>query len=160
MDVIFDLFGDTIPEGWGKAGRPEHSPTDENRNKVNMLLVMGWSNKRISKTLGITAPTLRKHYFSELKFRDDARDKIDARHAMLLWQQCEAGNVAALKEFRKFMDRNDLMKSSALYADDKIKLKASPKLGKKEKATLDAQDAGQNSIWDDDLKITAPPRAN
>lgn len=39
----FDLLGDPIPEGFGKRGRPEHIPTVENRNKVRLLLALGWA---------------------------------------------------------------------------------------------------------------------
>ena len=163
MDLIFDLFGDAVPVGWGKRGRPQHIATNQNRNKVNMLLALGWNNERIAKTLGITPPTLRKNYFRELKYRDDVRDKLEARQAMLLWDQCEAGNVAALKEFRKFLERNDLMKASALYDDgplEKAKPEKAPKLGKKEQASADAKEAGQDTIWGNDLKIAEPPLAH
>jgi hypothetical protein len=54
-------------------------------------------------------PTLRKHYFSELKLRGVARDRLDARLAMKLWEQVEAGNVGAMREFQKLLERNDLM---------------------------------------------------
>jgi hypothetical protein len=163
VDLIFDLFGDAVPEWWCKRGRPQHIATNKNRNKVNMLLALGWNNERISKTLGITPPTLRKNYFRELKYRDDVRDKLEARQAMLLWDKCEAGNVAALKEFRKFLERNDLMKASALYGDgaqEKTKPEKKLKLGKKEQSNADAMEAGQDTIWGNDLKIAEPPRAH
>ena len=33
VSEIFDLFGDPIPENWGKRGRPQHIPTLKNRAK-------------------------------------------------------------------------------------------------------------------------------
>ncbi len=87
MDQNFDLFGDPIPENHGKRGRPPHMVTQENRNKVMMLLALGRSNERIAAALGITAPTLRKNYFRELKGRLDARERLDAALAMKLWSQ-------------------------------------------------------------------------
>jgi hypothetical protein len=105
MDQIFDLFGDPVPENWGKRGRPAHIATLENRNKVAMLLAFGWNNERIVRALQITAPTLRKNYFRELKFRDEQRDRMDASLAMHLWKQVEGGNVAAMKEFRALVER-------------------------------------------------------
>jgi hypothetical protein len=65
-----------------------------------MLVALGWSNKRIASALFVTLPTLRKHYFSELKFREVARDRLTANMATKLWDAVHGGNVAAGKEFR------------------------------------------------------------
>jgi hypothetical protein len=135
MDPIFDLFGDPVPEGWGKRGRPAHIATQQNRNKVTMLVAFGWSNERIARALGITPPTLRRNYFHQLKFRDEQRDRLDAAMAMRLWQQVEAGNVAAMKEFRALVERNDLM----TYGQSAPPEPKEPKLGKKEQALAAAQ---------------------
>lgn len=109
MDQIFDLFGDPVPTNWGGRGRPQHIPTVEYRNKVKLLLAFGWSNGRIANALAITEPTLRKHYFSELKFRSEQRDRMDASLAARLWKEVEAGSVSAMKEFRKLVEVNDRM---------------------------------------------------
>jgi hypothetical protein len=42
----------------GAAGRPEHIPTQQNRNRVSMLVALGWSNKRIAAALFVTLPSL------------------------------------------------------------------------------------------------------
>ena len=91
MSENFDLLGDPIPEGWGKRGRPEHIPTQRNRNKVMLLLALGWSNDRIARALSITRPTLKRHYFRELRFRDEARDRMDAALAHKLWTLAQDG---------------------------------------------------------------------
>jgi hypothetical protein len=135
MDAIFDLFGDPVPENFGGRGRPQHIPTRENRNKVMMLLAFGWNDERIARSLSITAPTFRKHYFSERKFRGEQRDRMDAALAMKLWQQVEAGNVAAMREFRSLVERNDLM----LYGQPRPAEAKEPRLGKKEAALAAAQ---------------------
>lgn len=109
MADIFDLFGDPVPANWGGRGRPQHIATVEYRNKVKLLLAFGWSNGRIACALGITEPTLRKHYFSELKFRGEQRDRMDASLAMRLWKEVEGGSVSAMKEFRKLVEVNDRM---------------------------------------------------
>jgi hypothetical protein len=111
MGEVFDLFGDPVPANWGKRGRPEHIPSQKNRNRVSLLLAMGWSNARIAAALLVTLPTLRKHYFSELRFREVARDRLDAGVAEKLWEGVQAGNVGAIKEFRSFIDRNDRMEA-------------------------------------------------
>lgn len=109
MDPIFDLFGDPVPLNRGRRGRPQHIPTQENRNKVSMMLAWGWNNERIAGVLRCTLPTLRKHYFSELKFREVARDRLVMQTASILWQQFKDGNVAAGREFDRLMERNDRM---------------------------------------------------
>lgn len=138
MDQIFDMFGDLVSANYGRRGRPQHVATQENRNKVNMLLAFGWNNERIAKALSITPPTLRKNYFRELKFRDEARDRLDARLAVLLWSQVESGNVAAMKEFRKLVEHNDLMLYGQKIAPEQ-KAKE-PKLGKKEQMLVAARE--------------------
>lgn len=109
MPENLDLFGDPVPANWGKPGRPEHVPSQQNRNRISMLLALGWSNKRIAQAMFITQPTLRKHYFSELRARAVARDRLDAAIALKLWEGVQQGNVGATREFRKLLERNDLM---------------------------------------------------
>jgi hypothetical protein len=135
----FDLFGDPVAEGHGKRGRPPHVPTQENRRKVNMLLAFGWNNERIAAALRITPPSLRKHYFAELKFREVARDRLDATMAMQLWGQVEAGNVGAIKEFRKVLEHNDLMLYGQRARPQAPATPKEQKLGKKEAALAAAQ---------------------
>lgn len=138
MSAIFDLFGDPVPANWGERGRPEHIASQQNRNKVSMLVAFGWSNARIAAAMFVTQPTLRKHYFSELRFRAVARDRLDAGLAMKLWDQVQEGNVGAIKEFRKLLERNDLMLygQTSRPSDSPVK---KLKLGKKESALLAAQ---------------------
>jgi hypothetical protein len=139
MSKTLDLFGDRVPAHWGVRGRPQHIPTQENRNRVNALLACGWSNKRIAQTLRCDLKTLRKHYFPELKFREVARDRLMAMMIMKVLEQVKDGNIAAVKELRKMLEQNDLM----LYGQNAPPEKE-PKLGKKEAAALAAQnpDAG------------------
>lgn len=153
MSENFDLLGDPIPEGHGKRGRPTHIATVKNRNKVIMLLALGWANPRIAKALGITPPTLKKNYFRELKVRDDARDRLDASLADMLWDAAKSGNVAAMKEFRKLVERNDLMLAQTSFAGEKSDTKdTTAKRGKKEEAAEAATSAGENTEWGSDLQ--------
>jgi len=144
----FDLFGDPVPANRGGRGRPAHVPTQENRNRVNMLLAAGWSNERIAATLRITLPTLKKHYFSELKFREVARDRLDAAMLMAAYEGVGKGRLGP---FLKLLERNDLMnfgQTSKPVAAPAEKAEPAPekapKLGKKEAALLAAHqpDAG------------------
>lgn len=131
MDEIFDLFGDPVPANRGRRGRPQHIPTQENRNKVSMMLAWGWSNERIAAVLRCTLPTLRKHYFSELKFREVARDRLTMEHASMLWRLGKDGNVAALREFDRVMERNDRMEVERSMAAAPADRQAAERVGKK-----------------------------
>ncbi|ODM71792.1 hypothetical protein [Bradyrhizobium elkanii] len=156
MSEIFDLFGDPVPANWGQRGRPEHIPTQQNRNRVSMLVALGWSNPRIAAAMLVTLPTLRKHYFSELKYRDVARDRLNANLATKLWSLFMDGNVAAGKEFRKFMDVNDRMeleRSMATAPGDKPS--ASERVGKKQLDARRAADADADLMAELEQEATA-----
>lgn len=138
----FDLFGNPIPEGKGKRGRPAHVPTLEMSNRVKMLLAMGWTNERIARACNVTTPTLRKHYFSILKTRDEMRDRLDARRLELAFREAEKGNVGAMRLFTTLIEKNDLALADAAArraGSDKVGDDAA--VGKKELARRAAQSA-------------------
>lgn len=149
VDEVFDLFGDPVAANHGRRGRPQHVPTRENCNKVTMLLALGWSNDRIANALHVTLPTLRKHYFSVLKFRDVQRDRLTAALAMRLWSQVEAGNVSAMKEFQALIERNDRMLAERFY-ETQADEPAAPATARPGKKQLDEQRA-----MDADAELTA-----
>jgi hypothetical protein len=157
MGDILDLFGDPVPDNWGKRGRPQHIPTRENINKVTMLVALGWGNERVAMAMDITLPTLRKHYFSLIKrLRATARDRLDASFAMNIWKQVQEGNVAAMRLWQAFMDRNDQMGAEAQMGETDARPVDRP--GKKivdAQRALDAdadlmaeldQEAGENAV--------------
>jgi hypothetical protein len=149
MAEIFDLFGDPVPENHGKRGRPEHVATQENRNKVNMLLALGWGNERIASALNVTPPTLRKHYFFELRFRDTARDRLDAKLATTFWAQFVGGKTGAGREFVRLLERNDLaLGRRSMPAEAAVPGSAkAEKLGKKELLHQEAQTGHEGTAW-------------
>lgn len=81
-----------------------------------MLLALGWSTIRIATALGVTLPTLHKYYFYELRQQAVARDRLELRRLELAWELAEGGNVGALKEFGKLMERNDRMEAERSMA--------------------------------------------
>jgi hypothetical protein len=143
-EVAFDLFGDPVPASWGRRGRPEHIATQQNRNKVTMLLAFGWGQERIARAMGIDPKTLRKNYSRELKFRLEQRDRLDASLAMRMWKEVEAGNIAAMKEFRKLVERNDQMLYGQGAPLPQV-AKREVKLGKKEAAVVAAHNPDLSS---------------
>lgn len=143
----FDLLGDPIPPNWGKRGRPPHVPTRENASKVMLLLAQGWTDVRIAGALGITVPTLRKHYFRQLKARDVARDRAEAIGLLTLWNMGREGNVAAMKEYFR---RHDA--SLGDIFDDDVE-RERKKVGKKEQDRIEAENPPDE--WDAVLPSTA-----
>lgn len=137
----FDLLGDPISPNHGKRGRPQHVPTQENRNKVMLLLAQGWTDARISGALGITNPTLKRHYFRELKTRDVARDRVEAIGLLTLWNLGREGNVAAMKEYFR---RHDASIGDVFAGEVEREAR---KLGKKEQLRQEAENPP--SDWDD-----------
>lgn len=118
-----------------------------------MLLALGWSNERIANAIHCSVPTLRKHYFSELKRRDMQRDRFDAWRLEKVMEQAEAGNVGAQRLLNQMVEKNDMMLAAARMRDaggddDEARL------GKKERARREAQAlAERNDVdgWGGDL---------
>lgn len=109
MEPNFDLFGNPVREGVGQRGRPPYEATEKDRNKVKLLLALGWANQRIANALGISPATLKRYFRAELKVRDAMRDRLDARRIEIAMEQANAGNITALRELGALIDRNDRM---------------------------------------------------
>ncbi len=109
MEPSFDLFGHVVREGFGKRGRPPYEPTEKDRNKVKLLLALGWSNDRIGNALGVSGKTVGRYFSPELKAREMMRDRLDARRFEIAMDQAIAGNMSALKLLGDLIDRNDRM---------------------------------------------------
>ncbi|MGE4339824.1 MAG: hypothetical protein AB7E55_28240, partial [Pigmentiphaga sp.] len=109
VEPEFDLFGEVIPAWLGKRGRPPFEPTDKIRNKVKLLLALGWATSRIAGAVGISPATLKRYFRAELKERLLMRDRLDARRFEIAMEQANAGNITALRELSSMIDRNDRM---------------------------------------------------
>jgi len=110
---LFDLLGDPIPERWGEPGRPEHIATAENCNKVRLLLVSSWTLSEIASEIGVSVPTLRKHYFASgkvdrVKARQIAIREVKGRVALQLDKAAAGGSVPAMKELYRLADQASL----------------------------------------------------
>lgn len=158
MTENFDLFGNRVQERFGARGRPPYERNDQDENKIKLLLALGWSNERIAHAIGISLPTLRKNYFQVLKVRQRQRDMLDAARAMKLWDLSMGGNVGAIKEFGRLMERNDAMLAEQSFRnDDRPSAPTAPnveradRMGKKEQAQIAAEAAESSETWGDDL---------
>lgn len=99
-----DLFGNPYHSAGRGQGRPEHVPTEENIINVMVLLASGMTNAEVAKTVGLSTPTLRKHYFHLLKQREVMLARLKARLRTAQIQQGLAGNAAALSGALKMLD--------------------------------------------------------
>jgi hypothetical protein len=61
-----DLFGEPVPPGRGRSGRPRHVPTAATRARVVELRAEGLSIAAIARELGLSQPTLQLNYPVEL----------------------------------------------------------------------------------------------
>ena len=135
MEVILevDLFGDPrLPPQEGR-GRPEHQWTIENSNKVLLAFARGLSVKEAALAIGVSVPTLRKHYFAEVAKRSAARLRMEMTQLARLNAAAAGGNVAAEKELFKRLDKAALAGLADRVADRGKQPKAA-KLGKKAEA--------------------------
>lgn len=107
----FDLLGDPIPDNFGKPGANGHIPTKENVNKVRSLVSSGWTLAQIADELGIKTPTLRKHYFQKRSIKTARVHSIreaKGRVRLQLEREAEKGNVSAMKEINKMLEKEEL----------------------------------------------------
>ncbi len=150
-DVVFDLFGNPVRPGKGQRGRPAYEPNAKDRNKIKLLLAVGWTQDRVANALDISLATLKRYYRADLGDAGAMRDRLEASRLIKALEQVEAGGgVAALKHFDAVVDRATEKVLNAKFGDRRTD-KAVPKsLGKKEQAAIDAKTAG-GSNWGDDL---------
>lgn len=136
---ILDMFGHPVVPRSGGRGRPEHIWTLENSNRVLLSFARGLSVKQTAMVVGVSAPTLRKVYFSEVARRANAQVLMEMTQLARLNNLATAGNVTAEKELMKQMDR--------LRQRDEVRAMAPPpsntsrpdRLGKKESAAKAAE---------------------
>lgn len=133
-----DLFGDPVIPRHSGPGRPEVLWSRENSNKVLLAFARGLSVKDAAAAIGLSAPTLRKVYFSECGKRQQARLRMEMTQLARLNTQAEAGNVAAEKELAKMLDKLRLRDTAQAQAPAP---KATQPVGKKEAAKTVAREA-------------------
>ncbi len=139
-----DLFGVPLRERSG-PGRPRFVATASDHQRVLLLLAMGWENKRIAETIGCSEPTFRREFKEELKIKDVARDRLDAKRMEVTFVEAMAGNMPAMKHLEALLEREDARAASNRFlpgdgATDEPEEKPR-KLGAKEQRVVDAKAA-------------------
>jgi hypothetical protein len=116
-------------------GRPEYVPTDEAREKVQILRAQGMSKEAIAVAIDVHVDTLVKHFSVEL---DCAVAKKTAEVMLARFRSAIGGSVPAQNKFLEL--------AGAIPPAPK-KQQRKPALGKKEQAEADAQEPPAESDW-------------
>lgn len=138
-----DLFGHAVKQQARGRGRPAHKRTRETVNRVILGLARGWTIAEVASSIGITIPTLRQHYSSELRHRAAMRLRMESVQLGRLNDQAEKGNVTAEKELMKALEkgRRDQFAAAMASTPTKAKSPKPEKVGKKQAAKDAAKDA-------------------
>lgn len=147
-----DLFGEPVVERSEGRGRPGHRRTRESSNKVLLMFALGRSEKQAATAIGVSVPTLRKHYFSECQKRREAALKLEATQLERLNKRAADGNVTAEKELFKQVDRLRMRDQGVAFTGAPAKAKKTPKLGKKEERQIAAREGARDGEWGSLLK--------
>lgn len=100
----FDLFGNPVETPDRKVGRPEHVPSEESIINIMVLLASGMTNREVAAIVGISVPTLRKHYFHLTRRRDVLLSRLRTKLRVAQIQQGLAGNASALSGALRTLD--------------------------------------------------------
>lgn len=133
------MFGDpVIPRQEGR-GRPEVVWTRESSNKVLLAFARGLTVKEAASAVGLSAPTLRKVYFSEVAKRAQAKLRMEMTQLARLNAQAEGGNVTAEKELLKQLERMRQRDEVRALAPSPTATARTDRVGKKEAAAKAAE---------------------
>lgn len=86
------------------VGRPEHKPTPASRKKIILRAANNWSQKNMALELGITVPTLTKHYMIEI---ETGWVRMCGENLDRLSKSAKNGNVSAQKFLQARLDRSN-----------------------------------------------------
>lgn len=140
---VVNLFGDVVAAPQEGPGRPAHAWSLENSNKVLLAFARGLSVKDAATAIGVSAPTLRKVYFSEVKVRAAAKLRMEMTQLARLNDQAAKGNITAEKELMKALEKMRQRDEVQTRAPTVARHAAPPRLGKKEKRDLDALEVSE-----------------
>lgn len=137
-----DLFGYPVLVREAKRGRPEHQRTDEIAKRVSMLFALGRSVEEVAAAIGVTQPTLRKHYFSEVRQRQAMLDRLEADQLAKLFDQSASGTTAATKALLDRCDNARLARLAGSVAKDRRQAEKPAPRGVKEQRLEAARNVG------------------
>lgn len=139
-DRVTDLFGNPVRPNKGQRGRPSLEITQEDRDHVEAALVKGYTNQRICEVIGISLPSLKRHFRASLIKRDNARARLElALFSSMARAAIEGQKPAAATKVLEMMRRDELIEAERRLSEDR---KNKPENeGKKQQVARLAMDA-------------------
>lgn len=149
----------------GTGGRKRYQPTQQDREKVAVLVAAGMTVDEIARAMSLSEPTLRRHYAGEIE-----TGALRKRGEMLMALNRAAlkGNVAALKESLAIMDRANLEalqdavrgkgKTEAPAPSVPAPTQPADAVGKKVQAEIDAHQVATAGGWADVIRLPQKAR--
>ena len=104
--------------------------------------------------MDISLATLKRYFRADLKIRDVMRDRLVARQFEIALEQANAGNMTALKLLDQMMDKNDRMYAARSLERAQSNDDPKEKMGKKERAAIEAKEASESDTWGEDLQFS------
>jgi hypothetical protein len=127
-----------------KGGRPQHEPNEKMRQQVKILAGVGVAHSDIGKVVGLSEPTLRRHYRAELQTGAiEANSKVAAALYNMATSQTRPNVAAAI-----FWLKVRAGWAEAPYTPLLAPEPRAPKIGKKAEALADATTAQVGTTWE------------
>lgn len=136
-----------------KMGRPPFVPTKRQREDVEIAAGGGMPHEHLATALGITTPTLRKHFAAELSTGAHRRrlDVIRARYKAAM-----QGRAGAIRQYLEDVPAFELPPDPE--GPEPAAKEAAEPIGKKAQAQAEAQSAHVGTDWAEILGAgNAPP---
>jgi DNA-binding NarL/FixJ family response regulator len=155
---LFDATGKPKPKRRSKstatatkAGRSEFQPTEHHRERVRVLKAAGSTNQEICEAIGVSEPTLTKHFVEDLRL---GRAKTKADMILAMHRKAKTGSVPAQRAMLDQIEAADIADAEKAMStirneQPEVEPDATPAKGKKELAELEAQtidDDGWNGL--------------
>jgi len=128
------------------GGRRPFQPHDGHRRKVMELAAVGKPPSHIARVLGLSEPTVRKHFAEELEI---GAEKIEAELVTALMAKARTGNTPAIQAARAMIAQARLDSMEAAISTPAAKPDTP---GKKMQAGLDAASVIETADWAQHLR--------
>lgn len=140
--MVDGLFGPQPAERVKGRGRPAHAWSRENSLRICNLFACGHTVETVAKVMGISQPTLRKVYFSEVGQREIMALKVKSEQLARLTTAAIGGNVAAEKALAGMIHAEQVRQLDGQVKGRGRTASAPPKMGKKQAQQEAAQSVG------------------
>lgn len=132
--MVEGLFGPQPAERVRGRGRPAHEWDRGISIRICNLFACGRSLDEVAAVIGISKPTLRKVYFSEVAARSVMALKVKSEQMARLTQAAIGGNVAAEKALAGMIQSERVAATADRIKDRGRTEEKAPAIGKKEAA--------------------------